>query len=172
MTEGNSGTANAAFTVSRSRQRPQTVSVDYATADGSATAGNDYMATTGTLTFTAGDTTQTVTVTVNGDAARRERRDASSVNLSGPTNATISDAQGVGTITDDDTPPAISIGDATVTEGDTGTTDAVFTVSRARRAGCRSRSTTPAPTGRRLAGRLRRGERRPDVRRPVRRRRR
>jgi len=51
------------------------------------------------------------------------------LNLTNPGNATISDAQGVGTITDDDGAPTLSINDATVTEGNTGTTNATFTVT-------------------------------------------
>src|SRR5260221_2345409 len=51
------------------------------------------------------------------------------VNLSSPTNATLADGQGVGTIIDDEAPPALSISDAGVVEGDGGTTNAVFVVS-------------------------------------------
>ena len=52
-------------------------------------------------------------------------------------NATIADAQGLGTITDDDAAPTLSIGDVTVTEGDSGTTTPTFTVSLTRRAAAR-----------------------------------
>ena len=50
------------------------------------------------------------------------------VNLSNPNNAAIADGQGLGTITDDDNPPSLSVGDVTVTEGDSGTVAANFTV--------------------------------------------
>jgi len=51
------------------------------------------------------------------------------VNLSGALNATVADAQGVGTIVNDDTQPTISINDVTVQEGNSGTTSANFTVT-------------------------------------------
>ena len=65
--EGNSGTTPAVFTVSLSSASAQTITVNYATADGSAQAGRDYQAATGSLTFNPGETTKTVTVLVNGD---------------------------------------------------------------------------------------------------------
>ena len=93
--------------------------VDYATADGTATAPADYAPTSGTLTFAAGQTTKQVTVLVNGDPLD-ESDETTSLNLANAINATIADGQGVGTITDDDPPPALSINDVTVTEGDCG----------------------------------------------------
>src|SRR5262245_50319814 len=61
VTEGNDGTTSAVFTVTLSRASSQTVTVNYATADGSATtANNDYMAASGTLTFAPGQTSQTI----------------------------------------------------------------------------------------------------------------
>ena len=82
------------------------------------------------------------------------------LNLIGATSATISDAQGVGTITDDDTPPTISIGDRTVAEGDTGTTDAVFTVSLSSPSGLPVTVDYASADGTATdAGRLRGGER-------------
>jgi hypothetical protein len=123
--EGNSGTTAFVFTVSLSAPSSQAVSVNYATADGSATAGSDYQAVSGTLTIPAGQTTGTITVLVNGDRLG-EPNETFFVNLSSPTNATISDGQGMGTILDDE--PRISIGDKTVMEGNTGSTSATFTV--------------------------------------------
>ncbi len=130
VTEGNTGSVNAVFTVSLSATSSQTVTVQYATANGTATAGSDYTATSGTLTFTPGQLTQAVTVPVLGDTTI-EPTETFVVNLSNPTNATIGDGQGLGTILDNDTPPppTVSIGDATVTEGNTGSVNAVFTVS-------------------------------------------
>ena len=60
--EGDSGTSNFVFTVSLSTATEQTVSVNYSTANNTATAGSDYVATSGTLTFNPGDTTKTITV--------------------------------------------------------------------------------------------------------------
>ena len=73
-------------------------------------------------------TTQTVTVQVQGDLLD-EIDETFFVNLTSPTNATILDGQGIGTITDDDDAPTISINDVTVTEGNAGTTSATFTIS-------------------------------------------
>src|SRR5262249_35452118 len=85
--------------------------------------------TSGALTFAPGTTTQTITVPVVGDTLD-ELSEQFTVNLSNATNATIALAQGVGTITNDDTAPSLAIGDATVTEGNAGVTNAVFAVSR------------------------------------------
>jgi hypothetical protein len=83
------------------------VTVNYATADGTAVAGTDYAATSGTLTFApGGPLAQTVTVQVNGDTAI-ESNETLFLNLSGAVGAPIADAQGVGTIIDDDTPQVI-----------------------------------------------------------------
>jgi len=128
VTEGDSGTVNAAFTVSLSAPSGRTVTVDYITADGTAASPADYTAGHGTLTFPVGSTTQPVTVLVNGDVLD-EADETFLVNLTAPTNATIADSQGVGTITDDDPPPSISINDVTVTEGNSGTVNATFTVT-------------------------------------------
>jgi hypothetical protein len=102
VSEGNSGTTSAAFTVTLSGPSLDTVTVNYATADGTATtADNDYRATTGTLTFSPGQTSKTITVAVKGDKVK-EPDETFFVNLSGATNATISKAQGIGTILNDD----------------------------------------------------------------------
>ena len=79
----------------------QTVTVSYATADGTATAGSDYVAQTGNLSFAPGETARTISVTVNGDT-RIERDETFLVNLSSPSGATIADAQGRATIRNDD----------------------------------------------------------------------
>jgi len=80
------------------------------------------------LTFAPGTTTQLVTVPVVGDTLG-EPTETFAVNLTGATNATIADAQGIGTITDDDPTPTLAISDVTVAEGNAATTAAVFTVS-------------------------------------------
>jgi chitinase len=103
-----------------------TVTVNYATADGSALAGSDYQANSGLLTFNPGQTSRTVTVLVNGDRVG-EPNETFSINLSGPTNASIADGQGTGTVVDDE--PRVSISDASVTEADAGTTVVSVTVS-------------------------------------------
>jgi hypothetical protein len=130
LTEGNSGTKNAVFTVNLSSASTQTVKVNYATANGTAVAGSDYTATSNTLTFAPGQTSQTISVPVIGDTIT-EANETFTVNLATPTNATISDAQGVGTIVNDDLAvvlPQLSINDVSLTEGNSGTSNAVFTV--------------------------------------------
>jgi ketosteroid isomerase-like protein len=106
VTEGNSGTANATFTVTLSNPSSETITLKYATANSTAsnaaTAGSDYTSTGGTLTFAPGVTTQTFNVAVNGDNVD-EANESFLVNLSDATNAKITDNQAVGTITDDDT---------------------------------------------------------------------
>jgi len=125
--EGNTGTALAVFTVTLSAPSAQPVTVQYATATGTATAGSDYQARSGTLTIPAGQTTGTITVPIIGDRLP-EPNEAFAVNLSSPTNATIADGQGVGTILDDE--PRISISDVTKYEGKKGqTTLFTFTVT-------------------------------------------
>jgi hypothetical protein len=104
------------------------VSVNYATANGTAVAPGDYTTTSGTLTFTPGATSRTITVPVIGDNLD-EPNETFVVNLSAPVNATTPDTQATGTINDNDAAPSISISDATVTEGDTGTTTVNVTVS-------------------------------------------
>lgn len=128
VNEGASGTTTAAFTVSLSNTSSQTVTVNFATAGNTATSGTDFVAASGTLTFTPGQTSQPLSVTVNGDTTF-EPDESFNVNLSSATNASIADSQGVGTITNDDTQPSISINDVSVFEGDSGTSSAGFTVS-------------------------------------------
>ena len=91
VTEGDSGTQNATFTVTLAPTSGQNVSVDYATADGTATAPADYAATSGTLTFAPGQATKTVTVQVVGDTLD-ELDETYTVNLSNAVNAAILDA--------------------------------------------------------------------------------
>ena len=102
VAEGNAGTTTLGFTVTLSAVSGQTVTVGYATADGTATtADGDYLAASGTLTFAPGVTTQPVSVTVNGDVKNEAERDLP-VNLTNPSGASILDAQGLGTILNDD----------------------------------------------------------------------
>ncbi len=131
VTEGNAGTVDAVFTVTLSAASTQTVTVNYATANGTATAGSDYTAIGSTpLVFTAGELSKTVTVTVSGDTDA-EPDETFFVDLSGAVNANIGDSRGVGTITNDDAAPlpSLSINDVTVTEGNSGTVNATFTVT-------------------------------------------
>jgi hypothetical protein len=102
VAEGNTGTSTATFTVSLSAASSQTITVDYATANGSATAGSDFVAASGQLTFAPGVTSRPIVVTINGDTTW-EQSEGFVVNLTAPVNVTLGDAQGAGTITNDDT---------------------------------------------------------------------
>jgi chitinase len=128
VTEGDSGTKTVKMTVTLSKASSSAVTVNYATADGTATAGSDYTARSGTLTFAAGETTKTFSITVAGDT-RVESAETLLVNLTGATGATIADPQAVVTIKDNDALPTLSIADATVTEGDSGTKTVKMTVT-------------------------------------------
>ena len=126
VTEGNASSVNATFTVTLSSISQSDVTVHYETADGSATAGNDYAAGSGNVIILAGSTSATFVVAVTGDYLA-EPTETFAVNLSAPVNAIIGDGQGVGTILDNE--PRASINDATVTEGNTGSVNATFTVT-------------------------------------------
>jgi hypothetical protein len=110
VVEPASGSKNAVFTVSLSAASTRTVTVAYATADTTganpATAGSDYTQVDGTLTFTAGQTSQTISVPVLADAQSPEAAETFFVNLSSPTDAFLGDAQGVGTIVGNNQQPA------------------------------------------------------------------
>jgi N-acetylneuraminic acid mutarotase len=109
-----------AFTIYLSASSQRTVTVDYATSDGSALVTDDYTDTNGTLTFTPGQTVKVLTVPVSDDALD-EDIETMTVTLSNPSNVTASDMSATGTISDNDTPPVLSISDVTITEGDTAT---------------------------------------------------
>ena len=131
VTEGNSGTTLATFTdhpLRRRRRRRRPSSGRPPTAP--PRAGSDYVAVAPTtVSFAAGETTKTVTVTVNGDTAVRGQRDvlsSGSARRSAPPSST---ATGLGTITNDDA-ATFSVNDVTVTEGNSGTKAATFTITR------------------------------------------
>ena len=129
MAEGNSGTTNAAFAVTLSKASTGAVTVNYATANGTATAGSDYTSTIGALTFSPGQTTKMVSVPVIGDTAV-EPTETFYLSLSNPVGAVLGDGQGTGTITNDDSvPSSLRVGDATVSEGNSGTKSLMFTIA-------------------------------------------
>ncbi len=108
VTEGDSDTAEAIFTVTLSKDGEEKITVDYKTVDGTATvADNDYQSVNGTLTFNIGETSKNITVTVNGDT-QRELDEIFYLDLSNATNATIAKGRGVGTILDDDRQPVVA----------------------------------------------------------------
>lgn len=107
------------FTVTRSGDTSSAVSAHYATGNGTAVAPGDYTAESGTVSFAANDTSETITVNTNDDSTV-ESAEAMSVTLSNPSSgATILTASGNGTINDNDVAPAFSIADANADEGGT-----------------------------------------------------
>lgn len=127
VAEGNSGTTQATFVVALSGAASQTVSLSYATANGTATAGSDYTATSGALSFAPGEVEKPVVVLVNGDTVD-ETQETFFLDISNVQNATVSSSRGTGFINDDDG-PTISINDVSVTEGNVGTKAATFTLT-------------------------------------------
>jgi len=122
------GDGTVSFTVSLSAVSGQEVDVDYATTDGTAVAGSDYVAATGTAVIPAGSASTTIDVAVSDDSTY-ENDEGFLVDIASPFNASIVDAEGAGAITNDDTLPSASVGDVSVAEGSTGTTPADFTVT-------------------------------------------
>jgi hypothetical protein len=115
------------FTVSLSNPSSSTITVHYATSDNTALAGEDYTADSGTLTFMPGDTMRVVPVTILADNVN-EPTETFFVDLDTPTNATILDGHGIGTIPNDDALPSISIDDPSEVEADS-ENNISFTVS-------------------------------------------
>ncbi|MDH1231120.1 putative Ig domain-containing protein [Stenotrophomonas sp. GD03930] len=128
--EGDSGTTGFTFTVSLNAPAPAGgVSFDIATANGTATAGSDYVARSLVAqTIPAGSQTYSFVVQVNGDTLHELNEDFF-VNVTNVSGATLTDGQGRGTIINDDAAPSLSIADINVTEGNSGTTPAVLTVT-------------------------------------------
>ena len=138
VTEGDSGSILATLTVSLSEPATQVVTVYYQTSNGTATAGEDYEAASGQVSFAIGQTSKTITIRIFGDT-QVESDEQFYVTLSSPVGAVLDDSlsSATSTITNDDVPmapddvviPVITINDVSVTEGDSGTSQAVFTVS-------------------------------------------
>ena len=101
VVEGNRGFTQLQFTVSRSGSSEGTVSVDYRTVAGTARAKSDYSATSGTLTFQPGVSSQTITITVKTDRTR-EPNETFTVELFNAVGASVGDAVATGTILNDD----------------------------------------------------------------------
>ncbi|MDX1997340.1 MAG: CARDB domain-containing protein, partial [Thermoanaerobaculia bacterium] len=128
VTEGDAGTTTASFPVTLAAPALLDVTVEFTTGGGTATAGADYTATAGSVTIPAGQLSAVAAVPVLGDLLD-EADETFEVTLANPTNAILGDALAIGTIVDDDAAPSLSIADVSVTEGNAGTTDAVFTVT-------------------------------------------
>jgi len=123
-------TATATFTITLSQATSQTLTVQYATANGTAVAGQDFTATSGTLTFVPGQTQQTVTVTILPDSSATTN-EVFYLNLSSPANGTLANTQATCTIVEPSmpAPPTLSIANTSVTEPTSGNATATFTVT-------------------------------------------
>ena len=99
--EGNVGTTNMIFAVTLAVPGAQTITVNYATSDGTATTGSDYVATNGVLTFPPGATNGTISVAVIGNIFVESNKTLF-VTLSNPVNGVLVRAQATGTIINDD----------------------------------------------------------------------
>lgn len=106
----------AIFTVTLSAASGQTVTLGYNASNGTATADLDFNNTMGTLTFAPGTTSQTVTVPIINDTTA-ELNETFNINLTGATNASISDALGIGTVIDNDKPTVLSVDSTAASEG-------------------------------------------------------
>ncbi|MFN5515704.1 MAG: ELWxxDGT repeat protein [Cyanobacteriota bacterium] len=125
--EPNSNIHFANFTVTLSSLSQETITVSYATADGElATADIDYTPQSGTLIFNPGETTKIISVPIIGDNLI-ENNESFFVTLSNPSNAIITDSQGIGTIKNDD--PLLSIDNVILSEGNEHIQYANFTLT-------------------------------------------
>ncbi len=126
VAEGNTGeTSNAVFTVSLAEPSSQTITVNYRTIKRTAVEGADYVAASGQITFPPNTTSQTVNLQVSGDNLD-ETDETFVLSLSGAANAAIADAVGVGTILDNDAPPTFSASNFSLTEGNSGISQAMI----------------------------------------------
>ena len=129
VTEGNSGTTTHNVTVNRSGNMDGTATVAYATSDNGATAGSDYTATSGTLTFVASVTSQTISVSISGDTTV-ETNEVFIITLSSPTQtvgtASLGTSEHSVTITNDDVATTTTAAPTTTTTPPPATTTTGF----------------------------------------------
>jgi len=126
----NEGAGIITITVQRTNGAGGSASVKYATANGTATAGSDYTPVSGTLFFADGEVTKSFGIPIKDDGIY-EGNEAFTVTISGATNGTSIGTPSTETITiiDDEKPPTMSIADASLFEGNSGTSDMLFTVT-------------------------------------------
>jgi uncharacterized repeat protein (TIGR01451 family) len=127
LTEGDAKSTNLVFTLSLSNPSARNVTVNYATASGTAVAGKDFASAKGSLRFLPGETSKTVAVRVLNERLD-EDDETFFVNFSGITGAILSRALAIGTILDNDPLPALSVANKSRTEGNSGTAAMVFSV--------------------------------------------
>ena len=152
VTEGNSGTNNAQVSLWLEGPVGTPLSLDYATSDGSALAGSDYISTSGTLMFSADVTNLAITVPILGDLTW-EPTETFTLAVTNLSNAVASQPQATITILDNDPVPGISIGDVSLLEGNSGTSPAVFPITLSNpssleiRVSCRTTNGTATSPG-------------------------
>lgn len=127
VTEGDAGSLVANLLVRLNKASGWTVTVDYSTTEGTASAGNDYIHTQGTLTFHPGETSKIVPITILGDVLD-EANETLFLQLANATYATLGKSQARITISDNDPLPTLSVDSVTILEGESGMQDLVFTV--------------------------------------------
>ncbi len=122
VVEGASGSRTVTLQLTLSSAATAPVSVAWSTTSGSATAGSDFVGASGTVTFAAGATTASISLTIFGDTVV-EPDESFGVNLSAPVGLTVADGSALVVIANDDASPlpSVSIADATVVEGASGT---------------------------------------------------
>ena len=126
--EGNFGTTVHSVPLSLNGASPQVILVSYSVTAGTATAGVDFVAATGTVAIPPLVTSYSIPVTVLGDLTD-EPTETYNVTITSVTNALMGDGQAVGSVTDDDAPPEVVVEDCGVVEGNAGTTTCTFRVS-------------------------------------------
>ena len=109
---GDETVGELAFAVTLDAAAAVEVALGYATADGTALAGSDYEAASGTLTFAPGETAKTIRVVVLDDGLDEADEETFAVTLSEPSGAILGTDTATGVIRDDDQPPAVSVSDA------------------------------------------------------------
>lgn len=120
VSEGNSGTVSADFTVNLSGTSSQSVTVNFATEDSTALiSDNDYVANTDVLTINPGETSGTISVLLDGDM-KYEPNEIFKLNLAGPANAALLNNLALCTIQNDDSMPVVTISDFAGVEGAAG----------------------------------------------------
>ena len=126
VTESDTGTTAAVFTLTLTQPSPNKIAVSYATSDNSAKAPGDYLDAAGVVVFPAGALTRTVSIDVVGDT-RYEGDEVFTLGISSA-SAGVSSNDATATIVDDDPQPYVSVDNTTVNEGNSGTVDAVFPI--------------------------------------------
>lgn len=126
--EGQQGSSIMEFDVFLSQSVEGVVSVQYRTVDDTAIANADYQAVQGTLEFQPGETQQSIRVTINGDL-EFEENESFYLQFSDPVNAQIDNDRAQGTILNNDAQPRLRVGDRSVREGNSGTTNVSFALT-------------------------------------------